>query len=36
MELLGGIDNKLYSRNTELPVLKDTLVVAVVVMVLDA
>ena len=36
MELMGGIDNKLYSKNIELSVLKDTLVVAVVVMVLDA
>ena len=27
MELMGVIDNKLYSKNIELPVLKDTLVV---------
>ena len=30
MELMGVIDNKLYSKNIELPVLKDTLVVVVI------
>ena len=32
MELMGGIDNKLYSKNIELLVLKDTLVVVVIVL----